>query len=234
VVGASALCAAGSLGLAGLRYVPGPPAHLSESPSAYGAGGPLVAGPDRRGPDGPADVHATPTAVRTRIPQVAAVRPRPTAPAVLREVRINVIPKSAEIFVDGGAGMEWLPGQPLRLSPGRAHTVVVRNPACYDTTITIQPADVDLGLVRLRWKEAYLKVTTTPPSARVVVDPDNGEAREFDTAAQIPVLIPPRSQDGRERVLVEVSQKGFSTHSETIEVRAGQSRDLHIDLQPRP
>jgi len=234
VVGVTALVAASGLGVAGLRSYPSPPAHLSENPTAYVAGAAVATAGQRRGPDAPGDPRATATAARTRIPQVAAVRPRPAAPAPLREVRINVIPKSAEIFVDGGAGMEWLPGQPLRLSPGRAHTVVVRNPACYDTTITIQPADVDLGLVRLRWKEAYLKVTTTPPSARVVVDPDNGEAREFDTAAQIPVLIPPRSQDGRERVLVEVSQKGFLTHSETIEVRAGQSRDLHIDLQPRP
>lgn len=212
------------VGLVASRYIP---TALSPTPEAVSAAPtqprspPPIAAPQLPPPLPAPAPH--PPAPLPETPSPAAT------PAVMREIAIVPWPRAVRMTLDDrDLGWYGPDNAKLRVTPG-AHRLVLENPLCEQTTITIGAEDRRREIrPRLVWKPARITVNTAAPNAEIVIA---GRVGRPGAVLEVPL---PNGPAPEAQVPLIVRAPGFELHTSTVRLRAGEIMpDIAVNLRAK-
>ncbi len=116
----------------------------------------------------------------------------------------------------------------LELGPGD-HKITLESPHCYDKHVYISASDEGKVLrPRLKWRHAVLRISSNVPAD---IEADGRGVGKTNSPFGSMIRIPPNSTDGKVKVLVKVSAPDYDTWQDRLELEAGVTRTLRVDLK---
>jgi len=144
-----------------------------------------------------------------------------------RVFKLIPFPPAVKVSVDGKELGDYGPNlSTLTLDPGE-HWIKIKSPYCYPKRIHIKPTDPERVLrPKLRWRPAYLRVVSNVQADVLVGD----KWYKSTKSNNIPVPIPRNSNDGTVKVLVKVSATNYHTWQKKLELKAGRTKKIQVEL----